>query len=126
MRISDWSSDVCSSDLIDLAGVADLAAQLARRGIGGEDDGPSRALAKAAIRAGKHNPAIGLEVLAVRRPARFRRGGDHLPSLEPGSPAIRFTVGVEDYDHQHQDLRTESARKYGDTGNKIQRTSEEE
>ncbi|MBL8649697.1 MAG: M20/M25/M40 family metallo-hydrolase [Sphingopyxis sp.] len=93
----------------------DLAGQLARRGIGGEDDGPSRALAKAAIRAGQANPAIGLEVLAVRRPDRFRRGGDHLPSLELGYPAIRFTVGVEDYDHQHQDLRTENGRKYGDT-----------
>ncbi len=93
----------------------DLAAQLARRGIGGEDDGPSRALAKAAIRAGNNNPAIGLEVLAVRRPDRFRRGGDHLPSLELGYPAIRFTVGIEDYDHQHQDLRTENGRKYGDT-----------
>jgi hypothetical protein len=90
-------------------------AQLARRGIGGEDDGPSRALAKAAIRVGERNPAIGLEVLAVRRPDRFRRGGDHLPSLELGYPAIRFTVGVEDYDHQHQDLRTENGRKFGDT-----------
>lgn len=93
----------------------DLAAQMARRGIGGEDDGPSRALAKAAIRAGTHNPAIGLEVLAVRRPDRFRRGGDHLPSLELGYPAIRFTVGIENYDHQHQDLRTENGRHYGDT-----------
>ncbi len=93
----------------------DLAAQLARRGIGGEDDGPSRALAKAAIRAGQQSPAIGLEVLAVRRPDRFRRGGDHLPSLELGYPAIRFTVGIEDYDHQHQDLRTANGRKFGDT-----------
>lgn len=93
----------------------DLAAQLARRGIGGEDDGPSRALAKAAVRAAAANPAIGLDVLAVRRPDRFRRGGDHLPSLELGYPAIRFTVGIEDYDHQHQDLRTENGRKYGDT-----------
>ena len=93
----------------------DLAAQLARRGIGGEDDGPSRALAKAAIRASERNPAIGLDVLAVRRPDRFRRGGDHLPSLELGYPAIRFTVGIEDYDHQHQDLRVENGRKYGDT-----------
>ncbi|MBA3940576.1 MAG: peptidase M28 [Sphingopyxis sp.] len=93
----------------------DIAAQLARRGIGGEDDGPSRALAKAAIRAATRAPTIGLEVLAVRRPDRFRRGGDHLPSLELGYPAIRFTAGIEDYDHQHQDLRTEGARKYGDT-----------
>ncbi|WP_374393146.1 M28 family metallopeptidase [Sphingopyxis sp.] len=93
----------------------DLAAQLARRGSGGEDDGPSRALAKAAVRAAAANPAVGLDVLAVRRPDRFRRGGDHLPSLELGYPAIRFTVGIEDYDHQHQDLRTENGRKFGDT-----------
>ncbi|WP_374526615.1 M28 family peptidase [Sphingopyxis sp.] len=93
----------------------DLAAQFARRGIGGEDDGPSRALAKAAIRAAERSPAIGLEVLAVRRPDRFRRGGDHLPSLELGYPAIRFTVGIENYDRQHQDLRTEDGRAYGDT-----------
>lgn len=93
----------------------DLAAQLARRGIGGEDDGPSRALAKAAIRAATRNPAIGLEVLAVRRPDRFRRSGDHIPSLELGYPAIRFTVGIENYDAQHQDLRAENGRTYGDT-----------
>lgn len=93
----------------------DIEAQMARRGIGGEDDGPSRALAKAAKRVGTHNPAIGLEVFAVRRPDRFRRGGDHLAFLDLGYPAIRFTVGIEDYDHQHQDLRTENGRKYGDT-----------
>lgn len=106
-RVRVFSEGIRSSE--------DLAAQLARRGIGGEDDGPSRALAKAAIRAGEANPAIGLEVLAVRRPDRFRRGGDHTPSLEMGYPAVRFTVGIEDYDHQHQDLRTENGRKYGDT-----------
>lgn len=106
-RVRVFSEGIRSSE--------DLAAQLARRGIGGEDDGPSRALAKAAIRTGESNPAIGLEVLAVRRPDRFRRGGDHTPSLEMGYPAVRFTVGVEDYDHQHQDLRTENGRKYGDT-----------
>ncbi len=106
-RVRVFSEGIRSSE--------DLVAQLARRGIGGEDDGPSRALAKAAIRAAERAPAIGLEVLAVRRPDRFRRGGDHLPALELGYPAIRFTAGVEDYDHQHQDLRSEGARKYGDT-----------
>lgn len=106
-RVRVFSEGIRSSE--------DLTAQLARRGIGGEDDGPSRALAKAAIRVGRDNPAIGLEVFAVRRPDRFRRGGDHLPALDLGYPAIRFTVGIEDYDHQHQDLRTENGRKYGDT-----------
>lgn len=92
----------------------DLAAQKARRQNGGEDDGPSRALAKAAIRAG-HMSRSPLEVLAVRRPDRFGRGGDHLPALEYGFPAIRFSVGIEDYDHQHQDVRVENGIKYGDT-----------
>jgi len=32
-----------------------------------------------------------------------------------GFPAIRFTVGVEHYHHQHQDLRTENGIEYGDT-----------
>ncbi|SNS73164.1 M28 family metallopeptidase [Sphingopyxis indica] len=93
----------------------DLPAQMARRAIGGEDDGPSRALAKAAARAASDAPGIGLEVVAVRRPDRFSRGGDHLPSLKMGYPAIRFTAGVENYDHQHQDLRTEDGHFYGDT-----------
>ncbi len=106
-RVRIFSEGIRSSE--------DLDAQMARRGIGGEDDGPSRALAKAALRVAQASPAIGLDVLAVRRPDRFRRGGDHLPSLAMGYPAIRFTAGIEDYDHQHQDLRTENGRKYGDT-----------
>lgn len=88
---------------------------MARRGSGGEDDGPSRALMRAAQRVGKARGDIGLEVFGVRRPDRFGRGGDHLPALELGFPAIRFTVGVENYDHQHQDVRVEGDRKFGDT-----------
>lgn len=88
---------------------------MARRGSGGEDDGPSRALMRAAQRVGKARSDIGLEVFGVRRPDRFGRGGDHLPALELGYPAIRFTVGVENYDHQHQDVRVEGDRKFGDT-----------
>lgn len=91
------------------------AEAMQRRGSGGEDDGPSRALMRSAARVAAQNSDIGLEVFGVRRPDRFSRGGDHLPALELGYPAIRFTVGVENYDHQHQDLRTEDGRKYGDT-----------
>ena len=35
--------------------------------------------------------------------------------LNAGYPAIRFSVAVEDYDHQHQDLRVEKGVTYGDT-----------
>lgn len=89
-------------------------AQRDRRGAGGEDDGPSRALAKAVARIAPRSKS-GLKPFLVRRPDRFSRGGDHLPMLEAGYPAIRFSVGVENYDAQHQDLRTEGKRVYGDT-----------
>lgn len=88
---------------------------LIRRAIGGEDDGPSRALAKKIGAIAKGNPAIGLDVFAIRRPDRFGRGGDHSPFLDLGYPAVRFTVGVENYDRQHQNLRTENGRIFGDT-----------
>ena len=98
----------------------DMAAQLARRGSGGEDDGPSRALMRYADKIAESAVGkIGLDAFGVRRPDRFARGGDHLPALELGLPAIRFTVGVENYHHQHQDLRTENGIEYGDTVDKM-------
>jgi hypothetical protein len=89
-------------------------AQRERRASGGEDDGPSRTLAKAVARIAPRSKA-GLKAFLVRRPDRFSRGGDHLPMLEAGYPAIRFSVGVENYDAQHQDVRAEGKRIYGDT-----------
>ena len=88
-----------------------------RRASGGEDDSPSRALAKAVARVAASEKAIS--VMAIRRPDRFGRGGDHTPMLEAGFPAVRFTVGVENYNAQHQDLRTEKGKVYGDTTNRM-------
>ena len=96
----------------------DLAAQMTRRGNGGEDDGPSRALARAIDTVGAEIPG-GLDVFVDRRPDRFGRGGDHEPFLKLGYPAVRFSVGIENYDQQHQDLRTENGRVYGDTSDKM-------
>ena len=92
-----------------------IAGNPAQRGIGGEDDSPSRALAKAVVRVAASSPSVGLKVLAVRRPDRFQRGGDHIPFLEAGYPAVRFTEPAENYDRQHQNVRTENGRRYGDT-----------
>jgi Peptidase family M28 len=88
-----------------------------RRASGGEDDSPSRALAKAVARTAAAQRLI--TVFPVRRPDRFGRGGDHTPMLEAGFPAVRFTVGVENYDAQHQDLRTENGKTYGDTADRM-------
>ena len=35
--------------------------------------------------------------------------------LEAGYPAVRVTEAVENYDRQHQNLRTENGKAYGDT-----------
>ena len=91
-----------------------LPDQLGRRGEGGEDDGPSRALAKAIDGIAASSPA-GLDVFLDRRPDRFGRGGDHEPFLKLGYPAVRFSVAAENWDRQHQDLRTENGKTYGDT-----------
>jgi len=96
----------------------ELPQQLARRGNGGEDDGPSRALAKAADDVARQIPG-GLDVFVDRRPDRYGRGGDHEPFLKLGFPAIRFSVAAENWTQQHQDLRTENGIAYGDTVDKM-------
>ena len=94
---------------------ADPAAVAATRMNGGEDDSPSRALAKAVLRVAHAHPEVGLETVLIRRPDRFQRGGDHTPFLEAGYPAVRFSEAVENYDREHQNVRTENGRAYGDT-----------
>ena len=81
------------------------------RRFGGENDSPSRNLSRFIDGLGK-SP---LKVRQVWRADRMGRGGDHLPFQEVGYPAIRFTVAVENYNHQHQDLRVENDVTYGDS-----------
>ena len=92
---------------------ADEALRGAARRFGGENDSPSRNLSRYA--AGLAGPgAGGLAVRQVWRADRMGRGGDHLPFQDMGVPAIRFSVAVENYDHQHQDLRRDRGVDYGD------------
>ena len=53
-------------------------------------------------------------VRLIFRKDRFSRGGDHLPFIDAGAAAVRFTEPKEDYNHQHQNLRTEDGVEYGD------------
>lgn len=92
----------------------DMVEQQTRRAEGGEDDGPSRALAKTIDGIADTIPR-GLDVFVDRRPDRFGRGGDHEPFLKAGYPAVRFSVDAENWDRQHQDVRTEKGVSYGDT-----------
>ncbi|WP_298194819.1 M20/M25/M40 family metallo-hydrolase [Novosphingobium sp.] len=86
-------------------------AREAQRSIGGENDSPSRNLSR--WLAGLDDPA--LEVRQVWRADRMGRGGDHLPFQAMGYPAVRFTVAVENYERQHQNVRSEAGRPFGDT-----------
>jgi hypothetical protein len=85
-----------------------------RRSVGGEVDAPSRNLARYMdVIAQQHLP--GFDVSMVYRRDRFGRGGDQVPMVEAGFPAVRVTEAAEHYHRQHQDLRTENGVVYGDT-----------
>src|SRR5215208_3215976 len=45
---------------------------------------------------------------------RFLRGGDQIPFLERGWPGVRFSEPNENFDHQHQDVRVEDGKQFGD------------
>jgi hypothetical protein len=85
-----------------------------RRFTGGEVDSPSRNLARFVDRtADQYIP--NLDVMMVYRLDRFGRGGHHRPFNDAGMPGVRIMETNEHYDRQHQDLRTENGRVYGDT-----------
>ena len=86
----------------------------ARRFTGGEVDSPTRNLARYIDRmADLYVP--NLDTMMVYRLDRFGRGGHHRPFNDAGYPAVRIMETNEHYDRQHQDLRTEDGRVYGDT-----------
>lgn len=84
-----------------------------RRGVGGENDSASRQLARFIKETGERYVA-GMRVMMVYRRDRYLRGGDHIPFLERGFAAVRFTEPNENYQHQHQNVRIENGVQYGD------------
>ncbi|MFN3537532.1 MAG: M28 family metallopeptidase, partial [Brevundimonas sp.] len=85
-----------------------------RRFTGGEVDSPSRNLARYIARVGEQY-VPNLNVMMVYRLDRFGRGGHHRPFNDLGYPGVRIMETNEHYDRQHQDLRNEDGRHYGDT-----------
>ena len=84
-----------------------------RRYNGGELDTPARNLARY-MATMAHQYLTNFEVRMVYRTDRFSRGGDQVPMLEAGYPAVRVTEAVENYSRQHQDVRSENGIAYGD------------
>jgi peptidase M28-like protein len=85
------------------------------RALGGENDGPSRQLARYVAAVAKiYFPPTVFQPRLVYRHDRYLRGGDHFSFNEQGFAAVRLTEFRENYNHQHQNVRTENGIEYGD------------
>ena len=84
-----------------------------RRFYGGEVDGISRQLARYVYTATKtYMPEMN--PMLIYRLDRFGRGGHHRPFNDVGFAGIRIMESHENYNRQHQDIRTENGIDYGD------------
>jgi hypothetical protein len=104
-------------------------------GLGAENDSPSRELARQIVElapayfkpATERPPVLKggarsqlmrqvppFHPVMILRRDRYLRGGDHTSFNAEGFPAVRFTEWRENFDHQHQTLRTENGVEYGD------------
>ncbi len=97
-------------------GTRDLETEAEARGIrynGGEIDSPSRNLARFIAVTGE-NYLPGFDVRMIYRTDRYGRGGDQVPVLAAGFPAVRITEAAENYTREHQNVRSENGIDYGD------------
>jgi len=104
-------------------------------GLGAENDSPSRELArhivelvpayfkptterppvlKGGMRSQVMRQVPAFHPVMILRRDRYLRGGDHSSFNAEGFTAVRFTEWRENFDHQHQTLRTENGVEYGD------------
>ena len=60
------------------------------------------------------NDQVGMRVRVIWRRDRFLRGSDHIPFLQRGYPAGRFTEPRENFAHEHQNTRVENGVQFGD------------
>jgi hypothetical protein len=80
---------------------------------GGEVDGPSRQLARYITKLAT-NYMTNLKPIMVYRLDRFGRGGHHKSFNDQGFTGVRIMETHENYNRQHQDVRTENGIHYGD------------
>ena len=91
----------------------DPARHALRLTLGGENDSPARALARFVTEVAGPT-TTGMDIRVIYRLDRYLRGGDHTGFLAAGFPAARFTEPMENFAHQHQDVRVEDGVQYGD------------
>ena len=84
-----------------------------RISIGSENDGPAREFARYVKEVGERY-VDQLDVKLIYRRDRYLRGGDHTAFSQEGFAAVRFTEMNENFDRQHQDVRNENGRDFGD------------
>jgi hypothetical protein len=91
--------------------------------LGAENDSPSRELARSIAELApayfqpnghRGQQAAAFHPVMILRRDRYLRGGDHTSFNNAGFAAIRFTEWRENFNHQHQTLRTENSIEYGD------------
>jgi len=84
-----------------------------RRSHGGSSDTPSRNVARY-MAALAEQYLDNFHVRLINMTDRWGRGGDQIPFLAQGFPAVRVTEAGEVYTHQHQLIRDEDGVHYGD------------
>ncbi len=84
------------------------------RSAGGENDSASRQLARTIREIARQYLSGPFGPKLIFRRDRYLRGGDHTAFNQEGYAAVRFTEYREDYNHQHQNPRTEAGIEYGD------------
>ena len=88
--------------------------------LGYESDSPSREEARAIVGVARTYGGViggkgrGFTPVLEFRLDRFLRGGDHSSFNQQGFAGVRFTEWREDFNHQHQNVRTENGVEYGD------------
>jgi hypothetical protein len=80
---------------------------------GAHEDLPTHQLGRH-LKAAAEKAMPGFTVQLIQRRDRYLRGGDHIPFLERGYAAVRFSEPFENFAHQHQNPRTENGVVYGD------------
>jgi hypothetical protein len=80
---------------------------------GGMDDTPTHELGRY-LKDAAETYLPGFHVNLINRRDRYLRGGDHLPFLDRGYAAVRFTEPFENFAHQHQNVRVENGVQFGD------------